>query len=161
MPIFSRRTHTFLFLNGFVIKFRITWDKKNGSFRVKSGYLTPKTLKLCFWGLKTHFFHQWHLLFFWIDFKCDLTPPLQKKIYLLNEKMAIWPLEHLKNALFSWIAPKQICFWPYSVKGSYLDYKKPHVEDGHWPLAWRQKWRAVQYACYLDTCDPEWWLNFR
>jgi len=57
--------------------------------------------------------------------------------------MVIWPLEHPKNALFSKIAPKQIYFWPYSIKGSWLEYQKPHVEDGHWPLAWRQKWRAV------------------
>ena len=61
--------------------------------------------------------------------------------------MAIWPLEHPKNALFSKIAPKQIYFWPYSIKGSWLEYQKPHVEDGHRPLAWRQKWRAVIRAC--------------
>ena len=41
------------------------------------------------------------------------------------------PLEHPKNALFSRIAPKQIYFWPYSIKGSCLEYQKPHVEDGH------------------------------
>jgi len=57
--------------------------------------------------------------------------------------MYIWPLEHPKSALFSKIAPKQIYFWPYSNRGSYLEYQKPHVEDGHWPRAWRQKWRAV------------------
>ena len=52
---FKRGTHIFLFLNGFVIKSKITWDKKNGPFRLKSGYLTPKTLKSCFWGLKPIF----------------------------------------------------------------------------------------------------------
>ena len=67
----------------------------------------------------------------------------KEKMAMFHQKMAIWPLEHPKNALFSRIAPKQIYFWPYSVKGSYLEYKKPHVEDGHWPLAWRQKWRVV------------------
>ena len=41
------------------------------------------------------------------------------------------PIEHPKNALFSRIAPKQIYFLPYSVKGSCLEYQKPHVEDGH------------------------------
>ena len=92
-----------------------------------------------------------------MDFKCDLTPPLKKKIYLFNEKMYIWPLEHPKNAFSSKIAPKQIYFWPYSNKGSYLDYQKPHVEDGHWPQAWRQKWRVVFRACV----PPDWVTNLR
>ena len=41
------------------------------------------------------------------------------------------------------MASNRIYFWPYSVKGSCLEYQKPPVEDGHWPLAWRQKWRPV------------------
>ena len=57
---------------------------------------------------------------------------------MFHQKMAIWPLEHPKNALFSKIAAKQIYFWPYSIKGSYLEYKKPHGADGHWTLAWHQ-----------------------
>ena len=70
--------------------------------------------------------------------------------------MAIWPLEHPKNALFSKIAPKQIYFWPYSIKGSWLEYQKPHVEDGHRPLAWRQKWRAVYgYFSTYQTDQPK------
>jgi len=142
MPIFSRGAHTFLFLNGFVIRFKITWDKKNGPFRIKSGYLTPKTLKSCFLGLKPIFSLVTPNFFFWIDFKCDLTPPLKKKIYLFNEKMYIY-------ALFSKIAPKQIYFWPYSNRGSYLEYQKPHVEDGHWPRAWRQKWRVVSASYHI------------
>ena len=146
MPFFSRGAHTFLFLNGFVIRFKITWDKKNGPFRLKSGYLTPKTLKSCFWGLKPIFSPVTPTSFFLNRFQMWFDTTFEEKIFLLNEKMAIWPLEHLKNALFSRIAPKQIYFWPYSVKRSCLEYQKPHVEDGHWPLAWRQKWRAVPYT---------------
>ena len=71
----------------------------------------------------------------------------EKKMAMFHQKMAIWPLEHPKNALFSKIAPKQIYFWPYSIKGSWLEYQKPHIEGGHWPLAWHQKWRAVSSSC--------------
>ena len=143
MPIFSRGVHTFLFLNGFVIRFEIIWDKKNGPFRLKIGYLTPKTLKSCFWGLKPIFSLVTPTSFFLNRFQMWFETSFEEKICLLNEKIYIWPVKHPKNALFSKIAPKQIYFWPYSNRGSYLEYQKPHVEDGHWPRAWRQKWRAV------------------
>ena len=149
MPIFSRRARTFLFLNGFVIKFKITWDKKNGPFRLKSGYLTPKTLKSCFWGLKPIFSPVTPTYFFLNRFPMWFDTSFEKKNITFKWKK-MGPLEHPKNALFSRIAPKQIYFWPYSVKGSYLEYKKPHVEDGHWPLAWRQKWRVVTIGKPLD-----------
>ena len=42
--------------------------------------------------------------------------------------MSMRPLEHPKNELFSKIAPKQIYFWPYSIKGSCLEYQKPQLE---------------------------------
>ena len=42
----------------------------------------------------------------------------KEKMAMFHQKMAIWPLEHPINALFSKIAPKQIYFWPYSIKGS-------------------------------------------
>ena len=60
------------------------------------------------------------------------------------------PLKHPKNALFSKIALKQIYFWPYSIKGSHLEYKKPNGEDGHRTLAWRQNWMTVM-ADIVDT----------
>ncbi len=48
--------------------------------------------------------------------------------------MAIKTLKHLLNAHLSKIATKQIYFWPYSVKGSYLAYQKPHGEDENPPF---------------------------
>ena len=83
MPIFSWGAHTFLFLKGFVIGFEIFLDNKNGPFRLKCGYLTPKTLKSCFWGLKpifslvtpTSFILNWFVMWFYIP-KTDLSSPL-------------------------------------------------------------------------------------
>ena len=49
------------------------------------------------------------------------TDPLNT--YLVSEKIAMRPLKYPKNALFSKIAAKQIYFWPYFIKGSYLEYQ--------------------------------------
>ena len=38
------------------------------------------------------------------------------------QKMAIWPLELSRNAVFSKIVAKPIYFWLYSIKASYLEY---------------------------------------
>ena len=66
--------------------------------------------------------------------------------------MSIRPLKHPKNPLFSKIAAKQIYFWPYSIKGSYLEYKKPHGADGHWTLAWHQNfYESVSNATTATT----------
>ena len=46
-----------------------------------------------------------------------------KDVGVTNEKMPMRPLEHPK------IAPKLIDFWPYSIKGSYLEYRKPHGDE--------------------------------
>ena len=62
------------------------------------------------------------------------------------------PLKHPKDALFSKIAPKQIYFWSYSNKGNCSEYQKPHIEDGHRLLAWRQKWRAVHKHLCVCAC---------
>ena len=84
MPIFSRGAHTFLFLNGFVIRFKITWDKKNGPFRLKSGYLTPKTLKSCFWGLKPIFSPVTPTSFFLNRFQMWFDTSFEEKNILCN-----------------------------------------------------------------------------
>ena len=72
----------------------------------------------------------------------------------MKKKMKKWKNgyetpKHPKNALFSQIALKQIYFWPNSIKGSYLEYQKPHGEDGHWTLAWRLNWMTEQFCNYV------------
>ena len=61
---------------------------------------------------------------------CGLTL-LWTKQFILCVKKGIWPLKHPKNALYIWL---------YSFKES---YQKPHSEDGHWPLAWRQNCASI------------------
>ena len=144
-PFFQEGHTLFCFWMHLLLNLESLKIKTNGPFRLKSGYLTPKTLKSCFWGLKPIFSLVTPISFFLNRFQMWFDTSFEEKNIPFNEKMYIWPLEHPKSALFSKIAPKQIYFWPYSIKGSWLEYQKPHVEDGHWPLAWRQKWRAVHY----------------
>ena len=46
MPIFSWGAHTSLFLKGLVIEFKISLDKKNGPFNLKTGQ-KQKILFMC------------------------------------------------------------------------------------------------------------------
>ena len=68
--------------------------------------------------------------------KADLAVADGKDIYnpkprQKSSDVGCFTLKHLRNALFSTIAPNWIYFCPYSIKGSYLEYQKPHSEDGH------------------------------
>ena len=56
--------------------------------------------KIVFLGIKTHFFHQWHLLLsFWIDLLRDLIPPLKKNIPL-RKKMSVRPTKTPQKCTF-------------------------------------------------------------
>ena len=65
------------------------------------------------------------------DDKSVLGSIQRKKMGIINQKMAVLPLKHPKNALFFKSSPKWIYFWPYSIKGSYLEYQKQGVKGGH------------------------------
>ena len=75
----------------------------------------------------------------------DLTLPLKKIMHLSHKKMANRSIKHLENALFFKSPSRLIYFWPYSIKGRYIDYQKPNVDLTLGPRPWGQPWLMVSY----------------
>ena len=100
------------------------------TFQVKKWAFDPQNIEITFLGSNAHFFNSDTYFFLCELMLCGLTL-LWTKQFILCVKKGIWPLKHPKNALY---------FWLYSFKES---YQKPHSEDGHWPLAWRQNCASI------------------
>ena len=88
--LIKRGTYFFHFWMYSVLNLNSPVLKKNGPFRLKRGYLTPKTLKSCFWGLKpifslvtpTSFFLNRFQMWFDTSFEEKNIPFQWKNVYL-------------------------------------------------------------------------------
>ena len=99
MPIISPEL-SFAFFRGDIESNNESIQKwKSGCPSWKNAPLTPKKSKLCFWGQMTIFSAERSIYFFRGDDKSVRQSIQRKKKGIVNQKMTIWTLKHLKKAI--------------------------------------------------------------